>query len=80
MPNKFTPSPRELMSRSWLVDISGGSKLVDGKISDYQDDTLATWTYSRWTASNTMKIEIRMRNIPFAKPDNVSILPNLRTK
>lgn len=27
MPKRFTPSPRELTSNSWLVVISGGSKL-----------------------------------------------------
>lgn len=39
MPNKFTPSPRELINRSWLVDISGGSKLGNQMSSDYQPDT-----------------------------------------
>lgn len=29
----------------------------------------------RWIASNTMKIEMRMRKMPFANPDIVSIRP-----
>lgn len=32
-------------------------------------------THSRWMASNTINIEINMRKIPFANPDNVSIRP-----
>ena len=32
-------------------------------------------TYIRWIASKTINIEIKMRKIPFANPDSVSILP-----
>ena len=32
-------------------------------------------TNIRWMASNTINIEIKMRNIPFANPESVSILP-----
>jgi hypothetical protein len=56
MPNKLTPSPRELISSNWFVVISGGSNI-------------------RCTASKTMKTDIRMRNIPLANPDKVSIRP-----
>ena len=75
MPNKFTPKPRELTSSSWLVFISGGSRLehttnvMNGLAQGKRI------THIRWIASNTINIEIKMRKIPLAKPDNVSILP-----
>ena len=31
--------------------------------------------HMRWIASKTMKIEMRMRKMPFAKPDKVSMRP-----
>lgn len=37
-------------------------------------------THNRWMASNTMKMEMRMRNMPFANPDKVSIRPKLPKK
>lgn len=75
IPNKFTPKPRELISNSWLVFISGGSRL------EYVVDTMNGFTkakrvtYIRWIASNMINIEIKMRKIPLANPDSVSILP-----
>ena len=33
------------------------------------------WTYMRWIASKMMNIEIRIKNIPLANPDNVSMRP-----
>jgi hypothetical protein len=32
-------------------------------------------TYMRWIASNMMNIEIRIKKIPLANPDNVSMRP-----
>lgn len=32
-------------------------------------------TYMRWTASKTIKIDMRMRKIPLANPESVSIRP-----
>lgn len=36
-------------------------------------------TYIRWIASKMINIEIKIRNIPLAKPDNVSTRPYLNT-
>lgn len=75
IPNKFTPSPKELTSSSWLVFISGGSNLKMNEVIDDMCLTVEMWTYSLWIASKIMKSEIKTRKMPLANPDNVSIRP-----
>jgi len=60
------------------VFISGGSKL-EKKITSMMENKLRrTSTYMRCIASKTINIEIRIRKIPFANPDSVSIRPYLK--
>lgn len=72
MPNKLTPSPSELTSSNWLVFISGGS-ILKRRVSTSNSGPVVP--YMRWMASKMIKIDIKMRNMPFAKPESVSMRP-----
>jgi len=78
MPNRLMTNPKELTKRSWLVFISGGSRLRQDKLARAKPRGWHRSAYRRCVASKIMKIEIRSRKMPFAKPESVSILPYLK--
>jgi len=76
MPNRLTHKPTLLTKSNWFVFISGGSILeLDGGQEKDASKKREGKTDIRWMASKMMKIEMRIKKMPLANPERVSMRP-----